>query len=284
MASTWETAAFILRSLGSQHQQSSAYATASQLLFLLAPLWINAFVYMTAGRLIYYLHPERKIWKFKAISLGKWFVWLDIFSFVVQGAGGMLLNPGNDAKTMDAGKKIYMSGVGVQEFFILLFTGLIVKFHFDALRLERQGMLEVARGSGKRGQMWKWLTYSLYAVLMLITMRIIFRLAEFSGGVDPASNSLPFKEGYALGLDAFPMVLAILILAVIHPGLVLRGEGSEFPSRKERKAEKKERKAEKKELKRARKEGKCDVEMFARSTTDGMRGSDEGLVGARTFV
>jgi hypothetical protein len=239
---------------------------------------------MTAGRLIYYLHPERKIWKFKAISLGKWFVWLDIFSFVVQGAGGMLLNPGNDAKTMDAGKKIYMCGVGVQEFFILLFTGLIVKFHMDALRLERRGMLAATGGSGKRGQMWKWLTYSLYAVLMLITMRIIFRLAEFSGGVDPASNSLPFKEEYALGLDAFPMVLAILILAIVHPGLVLNGEGSEFPSRKERKAEKKERKAEKKELKRARKEGKYDVEMFARSTTDGMRGSDEGLVGARTVV
>jgi hypothetical protein len=107
----------------------------------------------------------------------------------------------------------------------------------------------------------------LYAVLMLITMRIVFRLVEFSGGVDSESNSLPFKERYALGLDAFPMVLAILILAVIHPGLVLRGEGSEFPSRKERKAEKKEQKAEKKEAKRAKKEGKYDVEMFAKRTT-----------------
>lgn len=193
-----------------------------------------------------------------------------------------MLNPGSDAKVMDAGKKIYMTGVGVQEFFILLFSGLIVKFHVDALRLERQGLLTTAYG--KRAQMWKWLTYSLYAVLVLITMRIIFRLVEFSGGVDPENNSLPFEEGYALGLDAFPMALALLILAVIHPGLVLRGEGSEFPSRKERKAEKKERKAEKKELKRAKKEGKSNVEMDVRYTTDDTRGSGERLVGARTFL
>jgi hypothetical protein len=267
MASAWETTSFILRSLGSRNQQNEAYSISSQLFFLLAPLWINAFVYMTAGRLIYFLHPDKKIWGFKAISLGKWFVLLDIFSFIVQGIGGMMTNPGNDAKTMDAGKKIYMAGIGVQELFILLFSSLIVKFHVDALRLERQGLLTAIDGRGKRSQMWKWLTYSLYAVLMLITMRIVFRLVEFSGGVDSESNSLPFKERYALGLDAFPMVLAILILAVIHPGLVLRGEGSEFPSRKERKAEKKEQKAEKKEAKRAKKEGKYDVEMFAKRTT-----------------
>jgi hypothetical protein len=264
MATAWETVAFILRAMGSQDQQKQALATGSQLLFLLAPLWINAFVYMTAGRLIYTLHPAKKVWGIKAISLGKWFVWLDIVSFLIQATGGLMLNPGNDANTMDIGKKIYMSGVGVQQFFIFLFLGLIVKFHLDALSLERQGMLPNTSGAGKRSQMWKWLTYALYAVLALITMRIIFRLIEFSGGVDPANNKLPFEEKYALGLDAFPMVLAVLILAAVHPGLVLKGPESEFPSRKERKAEKKAIKAEKKEMKKARKEGKLDVEMNAR--------------------
>jgi hypothetical protein len=257
MASAWESVAFILRALGSHNQQSQTYALASQLFFLLAPLWINAFVYMTAGRLIYFLHPEKKIWRVKAISLGKWFVWLDIFSFIVQGAGGTMLNPGNSASAMDAGKKIYMAGVGVQEAFILMFSALIVKFHVDVLALERQGLLRTGSANGRQGQMWKWVTYSLYAVLLLITMRVIFRLVEFSGGMDPATTRLPFVEGYALGLDATPMVLALLILAVVHSGLVLRGEGSEFPSRKERKAEAKE-------AKRAKKEGKLGMEMNVR--------------------
>lgn len=272
MASAWETAAFILRTVGSRDQQNEGYATASQILFLLAPLWINAFVYMTAGRLIYFLHPEKKVWYFKAVSLGKWFVWLDIFSFAVQAAGGLMLNPGNDAKAQDIGKKIYMSGVGVQEFFILVFFGLIAKFHLDMLRLERQGSLSLE--SGKRWQMWKWLTYALYAVLALITMRIVFRLAEFSGGMEPETNSLPFKEGYALGLDAFPMVLAVFVLAVVHPGLVLRGEESEFPSRKTRKAEKKEIKRANRERKRARKEAKLGLELDERDAGLSLRSNE----------
>lgn len=163
-----------------------------------------------------------------------------------------MLNPGNDASVMDTGKKIYMTGVGVQQFFILLFLGLIVKFQLDVQRL---GCGEVRYRSW-----WKHVTYALYAVLLLITMRIIYRLVEFSGGMDPAANRIPFEEKYALGLDAFPMVLAVLILAVVHPGHALKGPESEFPSRKERKAEKKTRKEERKRVKAAKKNG-YDIEL-----------------------
>jgi hypothetical protein len=280
MACAWETTAFILRALASRDQQSEAYAISSQLLFLLAPLWVNAFVYMVAGRLVYALHPDKEIWGVKAISLGTWFVWLDILSFVVQGAGGMMLSSENEEKVMSAGKNIYMTGVGLQQFFILVFVGLIGKFHVDLLRLEKQGVFPQEKtGNGKRAKMWKCVTYSLYVVLALITMRIIFRLVEFSGGVDPATNELPFKEGYALGLDAVPMGLAIVVLAVVHPSTVLRGEGSDFPSRKERKAEKKEKKAAKKDMKRAKKEGKNEVEMDIRYVGADRGGNGKELIG-----
>ncbi|KAF1845121.1 uncharacterized protein K460DRAFT_336979 [Cucurbitaria berberidis CBS 394.84] len=256
MGATWELTAFILRSLGSHNQQNGAYAVASQILFLLAPLWINAFVYMTAGRMVYTLHPDRKVWGLKAVSMGKWFVWLDVICFIIQAAGGMMLNPGSDANLMNIGTKIYMSGTGAQQFFILLFLVLIVRFHFDILKVQRQGLLDDR--AKKSGRWWLFLTYTLYAVLALITMRIIFRLAEFSSGIDKAANSLPFEESYALGLDAFPMLLAILLLAVVHPGMILKGPESEFPSRKVKKAEKKARKEEKKSLKDAKKEGLVD--------------------------
>ena len=154
MASAWETASFILRALGARDQQNEGYVTASQILVLLAPLWINAFLYMTAGRLVYMLHPEKRVCRLKVVSLGKWFVWLDILSFVVQAAGGMMLNPGNGTKVNDIGKTVYMSGVGVQEFFVLVFLGLLVRFHIDALRLERQGLLPSTAAS-RRGQLWK---------------------------------------------------------------------------------------------------------------------------------
>jgi hypothetical protein len=55
----------------------------------------------------------------KASSIAKYFVWADIASFLVQAAGGMLLNPGTDADVQKIGLKVYMAGVGVQEGFIL---------------------------------------------------------------------------------------------------------------------------------------------------------------------
>ncbi|KAF1936138.1 hypothetical protein EJ02DRAFT_459765 [Clathrospora elynae] len=248
MAAAWETTAFILRALGSHNQQNSIISLISTLLFLLAPLWINAFVYMTAGRIIWLLHPERKIWGLQAVKMGKWFVWLDILSFLVQATGGVMINPGSGGNTVNIGKDVYMTGVGVQQLFILLFLALVVRFHFDALKLERQGLLGGSNNHDNKagGARWKWLTYTIYAGLLLITIRIIYRLAEFSGGIDANHNKLPFTEGYALGLDAVPMMLALLLLAIVHPGIVLKGPESKFPSKKERKAEKKAKKAEKK--------------------------------------
>jgi hypothetical protein len=245
----WELTSFILRALGTRDQQNEAYATASTLLFLLAPLWINAFVYMTAGRLVYFLHPRKRLWGIEAVKMGRWFVWLDILSFIVQAAGGLMMNQENGAKVIGIGKNIYMSGVGVQQLFILIFLGMIVRFHLDMLKLERDGRLCDNDGRWRSVMIWKWLTYTLYAVLGLITIRIIFRLVEFSAGIDESANALIGTEGYALGLDAVPMMLALSLLAAVHPGVVLRGPGSEFPSRKERKLERKTRKTEKKSRK-----------------------------------
>ncbi|ORY13041.1 RTA1 like protein-domain-containing protein [Clohesyomyces aquaticus] len=250
MACTWEFISFVTRAIGSHDQQKLSYAFASQILFLLAPLWLNAYAYMTAGRMIYTFHPAKKVYGIKAISIGKYFVWLDIFSFLVQGTGGSMLSPGSSADSMKIGKNVYMTGVGIQELFIVLFTGLIVRFHIEYSRMLKSG---TAQSPGN--QRWKWLTYALYACLVLITVRIIFRLVEFSAGVE-ISNPLPYHEIYALILDAFPMVLAMTILTVIHPGMVLKGPESEFPSRKERRAEKKAKKAEKKAQKEEKKMAK----------------------------
>lgn len=102
MGALWETGGFIFRVLNIIHPTSDGLATGSQLLILLSPLWINAFAYMILGRMVYYWIPDKKVWKIKARSLSKWFVWLDICSFIVQGAGGSLLSS-TDTKTMNLG-------------------------------------------------------------------------------------------------------------------------------------------------------------------------------------
>lgn len=247
MGAAWETIGFALHAAGAHDQQNAGYATAHNLLFLLSPLWINAFAYMTFSRMVYYFLPGQRVWRINGTSLAKIFVWADILAFIVQGAGGLMANPGNDSDTVKIGVDIYMAGMGIQEAFILFFTFLMATFHKEAIRLERNGMV-------LRDRPWRPLLYALYGVLLAITVRIIFRLAEYAGGMD-LSNPVPFHEEYAYALDAFPMMVAILILALIHPGRALVGAESEFPkvSRKEKRAEKKAKKAEKKAAKEGRK-------------------------------
>jgi len=78
MGTAWEFASFVLRAAGAKDQQSQPLAYVSQVLFLLAPMWINAFDYMVMGRMIYFFVPAQKIWSIKGVKIAKIFVCLDI--------------------------------------------------------------------------------------------------------------------------------------------------------------------------------------------------------------
>ncbi|TQW00796.1 hypothetical protein V2A60_001837 [Cordyceps javanica] len=243
MGAAWETAAFSLRTIGAHHQQERQYALWGQILFLLSPLWINTFVYMTVARMVYFGLPDRKIWGVRAIKLTVLFVWLDVICFLVQLSGGGLLSNNDNADLTRIGMKIYTAGIGLQLGFVVIF-GVMTAWFYHRMR-------QVSRGRGMgRLQLLIWV---MLAVLMLIMVRIIFRLLEFGPGIN-ANNKLITDETYPLVLDAMPMALALWLLNLMHPGLVLRGPDGEFPrvTRREKKALKHRAKEEKKRRKEAK--------------------------------
>lgn len=91
MATSWETAGFTMRLLGATDPRTQAYSIGSNLLILLSPLWVNAFVYMVVGRMIYYWLPSKSIWRLKARTMTSWFVWIDVILFFVQATGGSMI-------------------------------------------------------------------------------------------------------------------------------------------------------------------------------------------------
>lgn len=163
MAGLWETISFAVHALGARDQQNIGYATSHQLLFLLAPLWINAFVYMTLARMVYFFVPEQRVFGVRASSLAKYFVIADIVSFIVQGAGGIMASPTASDVVIKTGINIYMGGMGLQEFFVLLFTFLMVRFQLRVAELDQAGL-------NTRRPSWRGLTYALYGVLTAITV------------------------------------------------------------------------------------------------------------------
>ncbi|MCJ1391639.1 hypothetical protein MMC18_004504 [Xylographa bjoerkii] len=223
MGGLWETGSFITRTLSTRAQQDSALALISELLVLLAPLWINAFDYMVLGRMIQFFLPTHSLFGIRASTLAIYFVSLDFVSFVIQLVGGAMGGNGEPPAQIMKGVHIYMGGIGLQEFFIIVFLGLAVKFHVQMRGMEKRGEL---MGTGKRR--WRWLLFTLYASLALISVRIFFRLIEFSAGTG-SSNPLPYHEIYFYAFDVVPMLLALTTMNFIHPGRILVGPDSELP-------------------------------------------------------
>jgi len=112
-----------------------------------------------------------------------------------------------------------MAGVGVQEFFIVLFSILAGRFQYLMNRIN------LANASPYP---WRRLLYTLYAVLSLITVRIIFRLVEYTDG---EYSHVASYEAYFYCLEALPMIVSLFLFNIIHPGIVLVGPDSEFPKK-----------------------------------------------------
>ncbi|KAK8145091.1 hypothetical protein G3M48_004915 [Beauveria asiatica] len=268
MGAAWETAAFSNRTLGAHNQQERQYALWGQLLFLLAPLWINAFAYMTVARMVYFGLPDKKIWGVRAVKLTVLFVWLDVVCFLVQLGGGLLLSNQDNPSLAPIGMRLYTAGVALQLGFVVIF-GVMTGWLYHRMRQVSQG-----RGMGRRLQI---LTWTMLAVLVLIMVRVIFRLIEFGPGID-ASNKLITNETYPLALDALPMAIALVLLNVIHPGLVLRGPDGEFPrkTRGEKMAARQRAKEEKKRRKEARKTGEFSGSHDMERLAEEIDGDDVG--------
>jgi RTA1 like protein len=257
MGSLWEFGGYVSRSLSVADQKNVAIGTTQSLLILLSPLWINAFVYMLLGRMVQFFLDDRRVYRIKAKNFTWIFVSLDIATFVVQAIGGLEANS-KDVATAKTGLHVYMGGIGFQETVIIAFTCMAYRFQRKLAQQERQ-YSEAGQGISmtefRSPQQARKLLYLVYTALGLITLRIIFRLIEYSQGF---TSALVKHEWFPYVFDAAPMLIAILTFNILHPGRILRGPNSDFT---EEKALAKEEKRAKKELKKMEKETKKAAKM-----------------------
>jgi hypothetical protein len=78
MGSIWELLSFIIRCIAIENPTSQGAYDPSFILFLLAPLWINAFDYMLLGRMVYHYLPNQRLFGIRAQRMAVYFVLLDI--------------------------------------------------------------------------------------------------------------------------------------------------------------------------------------------------------------
>ena len=95
------------------------------------------------------------------------FVSLDLVAFVIQLVGGSWVGPTAPISEQLKGVHIYMGGIGLQQFFILVFYVLAARFQAEMVRLQRAPV----RLDGLRTG-WRRLLFTLDAVLGFITVCI----------------------------------------------------------------------------------------------------------------
>ncbi|CAK7270394.1 hypothetical protein SEPCBS119000_004069 [Sporothrix epigloea] len=219
MSSLWQLLTYIFRTISIQTPASFGDYAAWFVLILVAPLWTNAFAYMIFGRLVYNYTPDRKLWGLAASRFGPVFVLLDIVAFVIQVYGAASATTQNlPADKVLRNLHIYMGGVGVQLLFILI----CFAFGIKLWSIVRQAT--VPSRSARPAML---LLYTQFAVLVLIIIRIVFRIVEYSAGL---KSTIPRHESFQYRLDTLPMFFAILLYNIVHPAHIMRGPEAEMPS------------------------------------------------------
>jgi len=236
MGGIWELVGFTLRVCSVLSPSNGGFYSNMGILILLAPLWINAFVYMALGRLVHFALVHDTVLGLRARHLTFMFVIFDITAFFMQAGGGIAAAKSSNPSTKRTSYNIYSAGVGVQMGFILWFVALVLRFHHKLRQPNIYALFDESRAALTS---LRRMIYALYAALALILYRNSWRLAEYATGVD---SPLRLNEWWFYVFDAVPMVAAMFLLNVYNPGRILKGPRADFSG-------------EKKARKRAKKDG-----------------------------
>ena len=177
--------------------------------------------------MVYNFTPTASVFKVKAWRFGLIFVLLDLAAFVVQLGGAAIASVRGDPDLPMLGIHVYMGGIGFQQLCIFIFLALAIRFH-KKLRLLPSS---AERSTGLL------LLYVEYSVLLLITVRIIFRLIEYSNGIE---STIPKQEAYQYVFDSTLMLIASVLFNIFHPGRLMPGKEANLPGHKLRKNMKKQ--------------------------------------------
>ncbi|CAK7243880.1 MAG: hypothetical protein STHCBS139747_005410 [Sporothrix thermara] len=219
MSTFWQLLTYIFRTVSILAPASFGDYAAWFVLILVAPLWTNAFTYMVFGRLVHNYTPYQKLWGLPASKFGFVFVSLDIIALVIQIYGAATATA-RDIPTDKVLRSlhIYMGGVGVQLFFIFVCLVFGIKLWFVMRR-------EAAHSLSVRPALI--LFHTQFVVLILIIIRIVFRIVEYSNGL---KSTIPNHEVFQYCLDTLPMFVAILMYNIVHPGRIMRGPETDVKS------------------------------------------------------
>ncbi|SCV72297.1 BQ2448_4991 [Microbotryum intermedium] len=236
-----ECVGYALRRMSAQHprgrSQGLIWYITQELFIILAPACMAASHYMCFGRLISYV--GEKYSPVRARRVTAIFVFFDVTSFCIQGAGGSLYSSSN-RNIFPTAKAILTVGFLIQIISFGIFAIFAILYQ---VRARRAGEVE-----GK----WTVCLYTLYlgesfidillnvkchnshtarlfphiAGTVLILIRGIYRTISFATGTGNGNGYLLSREAWYYGLETIPILLCALLFLASYPARYIPSDRS----------------------------------------------------------
>jgi hypothetical protein len=182
----------------------------------IAPAFLSAAVYLCLARIVvvYGEHLSR----FRPRTYTLIFCSCDVFSLILQAAGGGIASGATTQSQDQMGINIMIAGLSFQVFSLALFAACCAEFAFRLWKNPQSWSMEHARLY--ESKLFKAFLCGLCAATLTIFIRSCFRVAELSGGFHGplANNEISFMI-----LEGAMIVIATSCLTLLHPGVGFQG-------------------------------------------------------------
>ncbi|KAH8919269.1 RTA1-domain-containing protein [Atractiella rhizophila] len=208
-----EIGGYVFRKLTAKRTDvNQTFFILQQVFIIIAPALLAASLYMSYGRLTLYVEarfsPMRPKW------VTRTFVTFDVFSFLIQAAGGSLYSGDNITETKaNIAKAIIVSGFVIQ----------IVAF--SSFLLISRVFLGRARAVNPQSNALK-LVPVLWWTSIPILLRTVFRLIEFATANKEGNGYILDHEWFLWVFETTPVVISVLYIGYFHPSRYIPNDKS----------------------------------------------------------
>jgi hypothetical protein len=187
---------------------------------IISPAFISAGIYLTLKHIV--INFGEGWSRLKPVWYTRIFIAGDIFSLVLQGAGGGLASTAdNGSSGQDTGTNMMIAGVIIQVVILAFFGYFLVEYTLRTHR--RRDQLSAESMALFHTTSFRCFMGAIIVAFMGIFIRCIYRIPELTGGW---RSELMRNETDFIILEGVMIVISVLVLTVFHPGYCFPALGS----------------------------------------------------------
>jgi hypothetical protein len=179
---------------------------------IISPAFISGGIYLTLKHIV--INFGQQWSRLSPVWYTRIFITGDIFSLVLQGAGGGLASTADDGSDLqDVGTNLMIAGVIVQVVILVVFGYFLTEYTIRTYR--RREQLSTESMKLFHATSFRCFVVAIIVAYLGILVRCVYRIPELTGGW---GSELMRNEVEFIVLEGVMIVISVIFLTVFHPG------------------------------------------------------------------